>query len=241
MFLLRNIHLEQSSDVISSDPSGGTESGGVTTSGLLGDYRVENYGGSGNILNDVSGNDYHLNITGTTYDSTDMYITGGTTGTQLNVAQSFTLNAYTIEGWFRWPSDLSTGFNSAIAVLGTKFGMKIRNNYGAKTPSGHGVSVSGGFSGGTTGGGPGITTNTWAHFAVTYDTSNNYRVYSGGSYQFGANTTNLGQNPVTDATNSIWITNDTSIQWGHVRFYNSALSASQILSNMTNSDSNNYY
>jgi hypothetical protein len=119
--------------------------------------------------------------------------------------------------------------------------MKIRNNYGAQTPSGHGVGASGGFSGGTTGGGPGITTNTWAHFTVTYDTSNNYRVYSNGSYWAGANTTNMGQNPVTDATNSIWITNNTSIQWGQVRFYNVALGASQISSNMTNSDPNNYY
>lgn len=239
MFLLRNIHVEQSSGLLTSDPSGGTESSGVTTSGLLGDYRVENYGGSGNILNDVSGNDYHLNITGTTYNSTDMYVTGGTNATQLNEAQSFTLGAYTIEGWFRWPSDLAYGFNSSIAVLGTKFGMKIRHNFGGSTPTGHGLGVSGGFSGGSAPAGSGIPTNTWSHFAITYNGT--YLIYLNGGYHFGGSTNNIGQNPVTNATNSIWITNNTAIQWGQVRFYNVVLSSSQISSNMTNSDPNNYY
>lgn len=233
MFLLKNIHIESSSGIVTEDPNGGTESGGVTTTGLIADYRVENYGGSGNILNDVSGNDLHLNIAGTTYNSTDVYLTGGTAASQLVQAGTFSLSSYTIEGWFRAPSALASGSQYVLAVLGQKLGVKLRNNYGVQTPSGHGVGITAGFSAGTTGGGPGVGTG-WFHAAVTYNGT--YRVYSNGTQWSTGTTNNFGQNPVTDQTNSIWITNNSSIQWGQVRFYNGVLSASQISSNKSGTD-----
>ena len=232
-FNSRFLRAESSSVIATEDPNGGTESGGITTTGLIADYRVENYGGSGNILNDVSGNDLHLNIAGTTYNSTDVYLTGGTDASQLAQVGTFSISNYTIEGWFRAPSALNTNSQYMLAVFGQKLGIKLRNNYGAQSPSGHGVGITGGISSGSTGGGPGVGTG-WFHAAVTYDGT--YNVYSNGASWSTITTNFVRQNPVTNQTNSIWITNSSDIQWGQVRFYNSVLSSSQIVSNKNGTD-----
>jgi hypothetical protein len=235
MFILKNIHVGSASAAVTEDPNGGTESGGVTTTGLIADYRVENYSGSGNILNDVSGNDLHLNIAGTTYNSTDVYLSGGTAASQLAQVGTFSISAYTIEGWFRAPSALSSNSQYLLAVFGQKLGIKLRYNYGSSTPTGHGPGLTSGFSPGTTPGGPGVGTG-WNHIAATFNSSNTYSVYLNGTSFISGTSANFGQNPVTNQTNSIWITNDSNIQWGQVRFYNSALSSSQITSNKNGTD-----
>ena len=227
--------------VPTADPNGGTVSGAVASEGLLADFRAVNYGGSGNILNDVSGNNFHLNITGATYNATEQWFSGGDTALQLNEVESFTApGPCTIEGWFRTPSELTGNF-IPLAILGQQIGLKLRNNYGQYTPSGAGPGINIGFGGGTTGGGPGVGTG-WNHLAITYGEPG-YGVWLNGTEVLSHAAFRLSNmpepnDPVTNETNSMWITNDTGIQWGQVRFYNQALTSTEINNNRTGTGAN---
>ena len=216
--------------VPTQDPNGGTTSSGVVTTGLLADFRVENYGGSGNILNDVSGNDYHLNITGVSYNSTEKYFTGGTQPTQLNEVENLSIgNEFTVEGWFRVPTTLSSPSRYVLAALGDAVGIQLRNNYGQYSPSGHGPGLSMGTQPSYTQAGPGVGTG-WNHLAVTYKPGG-YNTYINGYEWQSTNVTLSLPNKTGSETYSIWITNESLIQWGQVRFYNKLLTNSEINSN----------
>ena len=93
-----------------------------------------------------------------------------------------------------------------------------------------------GFEFGYTPGGPGVGTG-WNHLAITYSEPG-YAVWLNGTEVLGVGNFRLSNmpepnDPVTTETNSMWITNDTGVQWGQVRFYNQALTSTEINSNRT--------
>ena len=205
----------------------------AATPGLVAAYSFDQ--GSGSTVTDSSGNGNTGTISGATWTATGKY--GGAlvfngTNARINVPNSASLqlsSGMTLEAWVN-PSTVSSAWRDVI--------YKGNDNYYLEGTSDHSGAPAGGGTFGSANANAFATgalpANTWSYLALTYDGAT-LRLYVNGTQI--ATQTKTGA--ITSSTNQLQIGGDSIYgqyfkgMIDQVRIYNTALSASQVQTDMT--------